>query len=157
MPADFMSEAEGSELIEPLTTWVLNEALSQQRRWRDSGFDLTMAVNISARSLTRHSHLADTITQITETWGTAPASLTLELTESAIIDAGLMPVLTKLHAMGERLAIDDFGTGYSSLVYLQRLTVDEVKVDRSFVANLSSIADDAAIVSQPSISHTSLA
>jgi len=146
MPADFMSEAEGSELIEPLTTWVLNEALGQQRQWHDEGFDLTMAVNISARSLTRHSHLADTIAQITETWGTAPASLTLELTENAIIDVNLMPVLTKLHAMGERLSIDDFGTGYSSLVYLQRLTVDEVKVDQSFVANLSSVADDAAIV-----------
>jgi diguanylate cyclase (GGDEF)-like protein/PAS domain S-box-containing protein len=146
MPADFMSEAEGSELIEPLTTWVLNEALRQQRDWRDGGFDLTMAVNISARSLTRHSNLTDTIAQITETWGTPPGSLTLELTENAIIDASLTPVLAKLQAMGERLAIDDFGTGYSSLVYLQRLTVDEVKVDRSFVANLSSVTDDAVIV-----------
>jgi diguanylate cyclase (GGDEF)-like protein/PAS domain S-box-containing protein len=146
MPAQFMSEAEGSELIEPLTTWVLNEALGQQRRWRDGGLDLTMAVNISARSLTRHSNLADTIAQITETWRTVRGSLTLELTENAIIDATLMPALRKLHTMGERLAIDDFGTGYSSLVYLQRLTVDEVKVDRSFVANLACVTDDAVIV-----------
>jgi diguanylate cyclase (GGDEF)-like protein/PAS domain S-box-containing protein len=146
MPAEFMPEAERSELIEPLTRWVLNEALHQQRVWSDAGLDLTMAVNISARSLTRLSDLPDTVAKLTETWGIAPGRLILELTETAIIDAEVPEVLDLLHAMGERLAIDDFGTSYSSLVYLQRLPIDEIKVDRSFVVNLVSAPGDAVIV-----------
>jgi diguanylate cyclase (GGDEF)-like protein/PAS domain S-box-containing protein len=146
MPARFMPEAERSELIEPLTRWVLNEALRQQRVWCDAGFDLTMAVNISARSLTRDSDLPDTVAKLTETWDISPGSLVLELTENAIIDADVPHVLERLHGMGERLAIDDFGTGHSSLVYLQRLPIDQVKVDRSFVMNLASAPSDAVIV-----------
>ena len=146
MPAQFMPEAERSELIAPLTRWVLNEALRQQRRWSDAGLDLTMAVNISARSLTRHSDLPDTVAKLTETWGIAPGRLILELTENAIIDAEVAQVLERLHAMGEQLAIDDFGTGHSSLAYLQRLTIDEIKVDRSFVMHLPTAVGDAVIV-----------
>jgi diguanylate cyclase (GGDEF)-like protein/PAS domain S-box-containing protein len=146
MPAQFMPEAERSELIEPLTRWVLNEALGQQRRWRDDGFDLTMAVNVSARSLTRHSDLPETIAKLTETWDIHPGRLILEVTENAIIDADVAQVLDRLHAMGQRLSLDDFGTGHSSLAYLQQLTVDEIKVDRSFVMHLPSVAGDAVIV-----------
>jgi diguanylate cyclase (GGDEF)-like protein/PAS domain S-box-containing protein len=146
MPADFMDEAERSELIEPLTTWVLDEALRQQREWCDAGLDLTMAVNISARSLMRGSDLPDTVAKLTESWGIPPGRLILELTERAIIDADVPDVLELLHAMGEHLAIDDFGTGHSSLVYLQRLPIDEVKVDRSFVTNLATAPGDAVIV-----------
>jgi diguanylate cyclase (GGDEF)-like protein/PAS domain S-box-containing protein len=146
MPARFMPEAERSELIEPLTRWVLDEALQQQRAWSDAGLDLTMAVNVSARSLTRDSDLPDTVASLTGAWGIAPGRLILELTENAIIDAGVPHVLDRLHAMGERLAIDDFGTGHSSLVYLQRLPIDQVKVDRSFVMNLASAPSDAVIV-----------
>jgi diguanylate cyclase (GGDEF)-like protein/PAS domain S-box-containing protein len=146
MPAQFMPEAGRSELIEPLTTWVLDEALRQQRAWSDAGIDLTMAVNISARSLTRGSALPDTVAQLTETWGVAPGTLILELTENALIDAEGPVVLELLHAMGERVAIDDFGTGHSSLVYLQRLPIDEIKVDRSFVMNLATVSSDAVIV-----------
>jgi EAL domain-containing protein (putative c-di-GMP-specific phosphodiesterase class I) len=145
-PAQFMPEATRSELIEPLTTWVLAEALRQQREWRDAGLDLTMAVNISARSLSRGSTVPDTVAQLTETWGMAPGTLILELTENALIDAEGPVVLELLHAMGERVAIDDFGTGHSSLVYLQRLPIDEIKVDRSFVMNLATVASDAVIV-----------
>jgi diguanylate cyclase (GGDEF)-like protein/PAS domain S-box-containing protein len=146
MPVDFMPEAGRSELIEPLTTWVLDEALHQQREWRDAGFDLTMAVNVSARSLNRGSDLPDTVAQLTETWGVTPGTLILELTENALIDAEGPVVLELLHAMGERVAIDDFGTGHSSLVYLQRLPIDEIKVDRSFVMNLATVSSDAVIV-----------
>jgi diguanylate cyclase (GGDEF)-like protein/PAS domain S-box-containing protein len=146
MPADFMPEAERSDLIEPLTTWVLNEALRQQRAWKDAGIDLTMAVNISARSLTRRTDLPETIARLTDLWGTAPETLTLELTENAMIDAEVARSLELLHVMGERLAIDDFGTGHSSLVYLQRLTVHEIKIDRSFVMNLATAEADATIV-----------
>jgi diguanylate cyclase (GGDEF)-like protein/PAS domain S-box-containing protein len=146
MPAQFMHEAERSHLIEPLTRWVLDAALHQQRLWRDAGLVLTMAVNISARSLTRGSDFPDTVAELTETWATSPGSLILELTENAIIDADTPVVVGLLHAMGERLAIDDFGTGHSSLVYLQRLPIDELKVDRSFVLNLASTPGDAVIV-----------
>jgi predicted signal transduction protein with EAL and GGDEF domain len=146
MPAQFMPEAGRSELIEPLTTWVLDEALRQQREWRDAGINLTMAVNVSARSLTRGSALPDTVAQLTDRWGVAPGTLILELTENALIDAEGPVVLEILHAMGERVSIDDFGTGHSSLVYLQRLPIDEIKVDRSFVMNLATVSSDAVIV-----------
>jgi diguanylate cyclase (GGDEF)-like protein/PAS domain S-box-containing protein len=146
MPAEFMPEAERSELIVPLTRWVLDEALHQQRLWSDAGLDLTMAVNISARSLRRGSDLPDTVAQLTNTWGIVPGMLILELTEIALIDADAPVVLELLHAMGERVAIDDFGTGHSSLAYLQRLPIDQIKVDRSFVMNLASSTNDAVIV-----------
>ena len=146
MPAQFMPEAERSELIEPLTRWVLDTELRQQRRWRDAGRELTMAVNISARSLTRDSELPDVVAELTETWGVTAGALILELTESALIDADAPAVLDRLHEMGPRLAIDDFGTGHSSLVYLQRLPIDQVKVDRSFVMNLATSPSDAVIV-----------
>jgi diguanylate cyclase (GGDEF)-like protein len=145
-PLQFMPEAARSELIEPLTNWVLAEALHQQRQWSDAGLDLTMAVNVSARSLTRGSTLPDTVAQLTETWGVAPGTLILELTENALIDAEGPVVLALLHAMGERVAIDDFGTGHSSLVYLQRLPIDEIKIDRSFVMSLATVSSDAVIV-----------
>jgi diguanylate cyclase (GGDEF)-like protein/PAS domain S-box-containing protein len=146
MPGQFMPEAERSELIEPLTRWVLNEALRQQRLWIDAGIDLTMAVNVSARSLTRHSALPGTVAKLTDTWGIAPGRLILELTENAVINLEVARVLELLHAMGERLAIDDFGTGHSSLAYLRQLTIDEIKIDQSFVINLPSVPGDAVIV-----------
>jgi diguanylate cyclase (GGDEF)-like protein/PAS domain S-box-containing protein len=145
-PAQFMPQAERSELVEPLTRWVLNQALQQQRLWRDAGLELTMAVNVSARSLARGSELPDMVAELTEKWGIAPGSLILELTESAVIDADAPDALKLLHEMGEKLAIDDFGTGHSSLVYLQRLAVDELKIDRSFVMQLASVPSDAVIV-----------
>jgi diguanylate cyclase (GGDEF)-like protein/PAS domain S-box-containing protein len=146
MPAQFMPEAERSELIDSLTQWVLGEALRQQHAWSDAGMDLTMAVNISARSLTRHSELPDIVAMLTETWGIEPGRLMLEITENATIDADVAQVLERLHAMGERVSIDDFGTGQSSLAYLQQLTIDEIKIDRSFVTGLPSAAGDAVIV-----------
>jgi diguanylate cyclase (GGDEF)-like protein/PAS domain S-box-containing protein len=146
MPAQFMPEAERSELIEPLTRWVIDEALQQQRQWSDAGLDLSMAVNVSARSLTRAGELPQTVAKLTKTWGISPGKLILELTERAMIDADTPDVLQLLHAMGERVAIDDFGTGHSSLVYLQRLPIDEIKVDRSFVTSLATAQGDAVIV-----------
>ena len=144
-PASFMPEVERTHLIAPVTRWVLDTALRQQRLWRDAGFDLTMAVNVSARSLREASTLPDTVAELTQLWGTLPSSLTLELTESALIGDAAPGVLTRLHTMGE-LSIDDFGTGYSSLAYLQRLQVNEIKIDRSFVMNLASVSDDEIIV-----------
>jgi len=146
MPGQFMPEAERSELIEPLTRWVVNEALRQQRVWLDAGLDLTMAVNVSARSLTRRSSLPETVATLTDRWGIPPGKLILELTENAIINLEVARVLELFHATGERLAIDDFGTGHSSLAYLRQLTIDEIKIDQSFVINLPSVTGDAVIV-----------
>jgi diguanylate cyclase (GGDEF)-like protein/PAS domain S-box-containing protein len=145
-PANFMSEVERTHLIAPVTRWVLNAALAQQRTWRDAGLDLTMAVNVSSRSLHHASALPDAVAELTQLWGTAPGRLTLELTEGALIEAAAPTILTRLHDMGQILSIDDFGTGYSSLAYLQRLPVDEIKIDKSFVKNLASVRDDAIIV-----------
>jgi diguanylate cyclase (GGDEF)-like protein/PAS domain S-box-containing protein len=145
-PASFMPEVERTDLIMPVTDWVLNSALRQQHEWRDAGIELTMAVNVSARSLGYESSLPDTIADLTETWGTTGGQLILELTESGLIEAAAPDMLTRLHGMGEKLSIDDFGTGYSSLAYLQRLPVDELKIDRSFVTSLADVSDDAIIV-----------
>ena len=145
-PDSFMAEVERTQLIVPVTRWILNAALQQQRIWREQGIDLTMAVNISARSLSPGSELPDTIAELTETWDTAPDQLILEFTEGALTEAAAPDILTRLHDMGERLAIDDFGTGYSSLAYLQRLPVDEIKIDRSFVTRLATTSDDEVIV-----------
>jgi diguanylate cyclase (GGDEF)-like protein/PAS domain S-box-containing protein len=145
-PASFMPEVERTHLLAPVTRWVLDAALRQQRRWRDEGLDLSMAVNVSARSLLRASTLPDAVAELTQLWGIPPARLTLELTESALIPDAAAAVLGRLHAMGGLLSIDDFGTGYSSLAYLQRLPVNEIKIDRSFVMNLASAGDDSIIV-----------
>ena len=145
-PGSFMPEVERIELIAPVTRWVLEEALRQQGAWRDDGLDLTMAVNIAAASLRPASDLPDTVAELIAGQGVAPDLLTLELTERSLIEAGAPDVLHRLHDMGVNVSVDDFGTGYSSLAYLQRLPVDEIKVDRSFVTNLFEASDNEVIV-----------
>ena len=146
LPPDlFVPLIERIGLMAPMTRWVLNEALHQLRVWRDAGLDLTMAVNLSTRSL-ENFDIVDTVAELSETWGVPPKRLNLEITEGALINAAAPAVLERLHQMGELLSIDDFGTGYSSLAYLQQLPVDEVKIDKSFVVDLSSTADNATIV-----------
>jgi diguanylate cyclase (GGDEF)-like protein len=144
--ASFMPEMERTELIEPVTRWVIDEALRQQRMWRDDGMDLTMAVNISAHSLRSSSNLPDTVAELTESWGTAPNRLTLELTESALSQEAAPATVSRLHGLGELMSIDDFGTGHSSVAHLHRLALDELKIDKSFVTGLSASSDDAVIV-----------
>jgi diguanylate cyclase (GGDEF)-like protein/PAS domain S-box-containing protein len=146
MPDEFMPEVERSELMIPITEWVINEALHQLRRWRDQGYDLTMAVNLGARCLSAGTDLFTTVDALTRRWEIPPDRLTFELTESALFDTNVPGMLEQLQSMDERLSIDDFGTGYSSLVYLQRLPVVEIKADRSFVMTMCSVADDAVIV-----------
>jgi diguanylate cyclase (GGDEF)-like protein/PAS domain S-box-containing protein len=145
-PAEFMPEVERTYLIEPVTRWVMNTALRQQRDWREEGLDLTMAVNISPRSLGDIGDLPATVAELTELWGTPPGTLTLELTEGGLILPTAPAVLGRLHEMGGKLSIDDFGTGYSSLAYLQDLPVDEIKIDRTFVDGLTETGDNAIIV-----------
>ena len=145
-PEEFIAVAERTGVIGELTMHVLRTALKQCRAWRLSGLPLTVSVNLSARSL--RSDFPASVAQILGETGVAAAGLTLEITESSIMDdpEHTGQVLDQLSAMGVNIAIDDFGTGYSSLTYLKRLPVDEIKIDKSFVLGMATDDDDAAIV-----------
>lgn len=147
-PAHFIPVAEESGLIVPIGVWVLREACRQAQAWRNEGLPaLTMAVNISVVQFKR-ADMVNTVAQALAESGLNPGALELELTESVLIqdvDAALYTV-RRLKDMGVRLAIDDFGTGYSSMSYLRRLAVDQLKIDQSFVRELSEDPEDAAIV-----------
>jgi len=146
-PDDFIPLAERSGLIRPLTQWVLSTALDQARKWEQAGFQLSVAVNLSARNLL-DAQIPDHLTDLLRRTDVPPHRLELEITESTIMadPARALEVLTRLHGMGIPLAIDDFGTGYSSLGYLKRLPVSAVKVDKSFVRNMAADDNDAVIV-----------
>ncbi len=141
-PDQFIPLAEQTGLLEPLTDWVLAEALRQCRVWDEAGMSVDIAVNLSARSL-GDAGLPDRIAALLARCPLAPERLTLEITESSVMAdpdrAGA--VLARLRAVGVRLSIDDFGAGHSSLGLLQRLPVDELKVDRSFVTHLAATGD----------------
>jgi len=146
-PADFLPVAEQTGLIHSLTRYVLDEALRQCKQWRCADFDLGVSVNLSARSLGSND-LAAQVRRLLDQHDLDASALTLELTESAIMSDPFraVVVLGQLRRMGVRLSIDDFGTGYSSLAYLKRLPVTEIKIDRTFVSNVTADEDDAAIV-----------
>ncbi len=146
-PAKFISLAERSGLIVPMGDWVLNEACNQAQKWRDNGHNLVIAVNLSALQFKR-GNLLDTVAHALKRSGLPAEMLELELTESILlqdVDAAIR-MLHKLKSMGVKLSIDDFGTGYSSLSYLKRLAVNKLKVDQSFVRDLTEDSDSAAIV-----------
>jgi diguanylate cyclase (GGDEF)-like protein len=147
MPDQFVAAAERTGLIGPLTLAVLDEALGQLSRWREEGFDLTVAVNLARRNLLDprfHEDAAELLAK----WGIAPGGLELEITESSIMadPARAADCLLKLNGMGIKLALDDFGAGYSSLSHLKRLPVAEIKIDKSFVSNMLRDDSDRAIV-----------
>jgi diguanylate cyclase (GGDEF)-like protein/PAS domain S-box-containing protein len=146
-PAQFVPLAEMSESIRPLTWWVLEAALAQQNLWVKQGLPLRVAVNFSARHLMDDAYPGQ-IKRLLARYGTDPDAIELEITESAIIaDPGrAMNILTRIHAMGVRLSIDDFGTGYSSLAYLRRLPLHALKIDQSFVRQMTRSVHDTIIV-----------
>jgi diguanylate cyclase (GGDEF)-like protein/PAS domain S-box-containing protein len=146
-PDEFIPLAERSGLIRPLTEWVLAAAMDQAGKWERQGFQLSVAVNLSARNLL-DAQLPEHLEDLLRRTGTPPTRLELEITESTIMadPARALEVLTRLHDMGVPLAIDDFGTGYSSLGYLKRLPVSAVKIDKSFVKNMADDDNDAVIV-----------
>ena len=147
-PAEFIPVAEETGLILPLGRWVLEEACRQAVAW-DARLDqrLAMSVNVSGRQI-HQPGFVDDVRGILAATGLEPARLTLELTESVLMqDVGATTVtLTALKSLGVRLAIDDFGTGYSSLSYLRRFPIDELKIDRSFVATIEDGAEQSALV-----------
>jgi diguanylate cyclase (GGDEF)-like protein/PAS domain S-box-containing protein len=144
-PDEFIPLAEQTGLIRPLTRWVLSAARSQEARLRQAGYRLTVAVNVSPRTL-QDAALAEFIATLLHPG--QPSWLELEITESAIMadPARSLDVLSQLHEMKIPLAIDDFGTGYSSLAYLKKLPIGTIKIDKAFVKNLATDDNDAAIV-----------
>jgi len=146
-PIEFVPLAERAGLTKPLTLWVLREALRQLRLWRDDGMELSVAVNLSMRTL-HDPELPALAHDLIERAGVPPALVGFEITETDVMaDAeGAMRGLKALRDLGGKIAIDDFGTGYSSLAYLHRLAVDTVKIDRSFVSRITTDENSASIV-----------
>ncbi len=146
-PGEFIELAEQTGLIKPLTEWVIETGLRLNQTWARAGCALPIAVNLSARNL-RDEDLLKQIRSLQAKWGVAPGLLELEVTETAVMDDAefALRVLHQLHDEGIALYIDDFGTGYSSLSYLQKLPVDYIKIDQSFVRDLSTRQDSAMIV-----------
>ena len=149
MPMQFIPLAEDTGLIVQIGEWVLREACSQAKRWLDAGLGpLAIAVNLSPRQF-RQKNLVQVVSAIVTETGLPPDCLELEITESTVMHRTEEAVasLHALHGLGVQIALDDFGTGYSSLAYLHRFPVHTLKVDQSFVRDIKSDRDDAAIVS----------
>ncbi|MDX6674316.1 MAG: hypothetical protein QOH11_1734, partial [Solirubrobacteraceae bacterium] len=148
-PDQFIALTEETGLIVPLGSWVLREACRQWRRWEDSGTPTPrMSVNLSARQLGQPD-LVDVVAEALQETGMDPGRLSLEITESTVLadTESALATLEALKRHGVRISLDDFGTGYSSLALLKRIPVDELKVDRSFVAGLGLDPQDSPIVS----------
>ena len=147
-PAQFIPLAEETGLIVPIGEWVLSTACLQAKAWQSQGIQpLTMSVNLSPRQF-RQKNLVEMIAGVLEKTGLDASLLDLEITEGMIMHRAdqAVAVLERLHKLGVRLSVDDFGTGYSSLSYLKRFPVQTLKIDRSFVNDLTTDGDDGSIV-----------
>jgi diguanylate cyclase (GGDEF)-like protein/PAS domain S-box-containing protein len=146
LPGDFLSAAERTGLIRPITAWVLERACTEVRRWCDRGLDLYAAVNLPPAYW--HPAAIRRVIATVESFGLTADRVMIELTEQAAMTdiADLEPLLNEIHSQGLRLAIDDFGTGYSSLERLCRLRPSMIKIDRSFVKNLPDHRNAAVLV-----------
>ena len=148
LPSEFVPFAEETGLVVPLGNWVLREACRQGREWQRRGAEIPIAVNISGVQFQQRGELVESVARALDASGLPARLLELEITESVVMqnapEARVM--LEQLHQMGVGLSIDDFGTGYSSLNYLKRFPIDKLKIDQSFIRDLSVDSDDAAIV-----------
>ena len=147
-PLDFISIAEETGLIGPIGDWVLRQACEALRTWREQGLNLSVAVNVSGRQLTDPAFV-DSVIALLQEYSLRPDALEIEITETVLVTA-IEPArnaLDKLEWHGIHLSIDDFGTGYSSLAYLSRLSVDGIKVDRTFIEHLPGNPENIAITS----------
>jgi predicted signal transduction protein with EAL and GGDEF domain len=147
-PEEFVPLAEETGLIIPIGEWVLKTACAQAKAWHAEGRRVGVSVNLSARQF-KQTDLARHIGEIVKASGLEPRYLELELTESAVMEdvEGSIRTLSEIRKAGVRVAIDDFGTGYSSLSHLKHFPVDTLKIDRSFVRQVTRDRRDAAIVS----------
>ena len=146
-PDTFIPLVEDTNLVTPLTQWVLTEALRHCERWHRAGRPIGVAVNLSPRVL-HEADLPHLLKFLLARHKLPASAVTLEITESALISypQRALEMLIRLHRLGVRLAIDDFGTGYSSLAYVKQLPIDEIKIDKSFVIDMRACESDAAIV-----------
>src|SRR6202167_1744763 len=147
-PAQFIPIAEDCGLILPIGNWVLREACKQARAWVDAGLPpVSMAVNISAMEF-RDEHFLEGVFAVLKDTGLDPRSLELELTESVLMKRAesTESILKTLRARGVQVAVDDFGTGYSSLSYLRKFPIDALKIDQSFVRQITTAPDETTIV-----------
>ena len=146
-PVEFIPFAEQTGYIRAITRWVMAHAIAQCAAWRRDGLAMNVSINISARDLL-DVELPERFGALLKKHHCAPSWITLELTESAILDDpdNGLENLRRLHALGCRLAIDDYGTGYSSLAYLRRLPVHELKIDKTFIVGMAHNSGDAVIV-----------
>jgi diguanylate cyclase (GGDEF)-like protein len=147
-PAEFIPLAEETGLIVPLGEWVLRAACAQCNAWHADGLaPLTVAVNLSAHQF-QQQNLSELVVRVLRETGLSPRSLELELTESSIMKNAESAVKTlgELKEMGVSIAVDDFGTGYSSLGYLKRLPIDKLKIDQTFVRDVTTDPNDASLV-----------
>lgn len=146
-PDEFIPLAEQTGLIKPLTSWALEQAVKQCMIWREIWPDFNMAVNLSVHNL-HDVALLNQVRDLIANHDMPPSCLTLEITEGDIMTDPIRAkeILEAFHMMGITLAIDDFGTGYSSLSYLKQLPVDELKIDKSFVMEMTQDENDAVIV-----------
>jgi len=146
-PLEFIPLAEDTGLIVPIGEWVLHTACAQNHAWQEAGLPaLRMSVNIAARQF-QQQNLAEVVARVLKKTGLDPRWLMLEITESTVMrDAGAaIETLQQIGAMGVGLSVDDFGTGYSSLSYLKRFPLDCLKIDKSFIDDITTNPDDAAI------------
>ncbi len=148
MPGDFIPLAEETGLINEIGEWVLREGCRQAKEWQDQGLPARrMAINLSARQFADRGFF-DMVTRVLADTRLDPSCLELEITESQVMrqTEGVMTLLNRLSKMGVQLAIDDFGTGYSSLSYLKRLPIQKLKIDQSFIRDITVDPNDTAIV-----------
>ena len=148
-PETFITQAETSGFIVQLGEWVMRTALDQVADWqRSSGLDLRVAVNLSSRQFL-HRNLMSSIEAYAKSARLRPNTLEFEITESVAMQNAedSIGIMRQLKGLGVDLALDDFGTGYSSLAYLKRFPIDKIKIDKSFVSDIPSDANDLAIVS----------
>ena len=150
-PDEFIPVAEHTGLLRPMTLFVLESALEQCAKWRATGYELDVAVNLSVRNLL-DIELPNDVARLLSKYGLPPSVLELEITESALLADPVRThgVLQELHRVGVGISIDDFGTGYSSLSYLRRMPVDELKIDKSFVTDMA-LDENAALIVRSTI------